>query len=771
MENSSIEPYSQTVVPAAQSSPLIKRSWGRIPLQTFLIIPFLLQTFGIVGLVGYLSFRNGQMAVNDLAEQLMDKTTEQVNQHLDQYLLTPRQIVDGGIDAIATGLIDLRDPDAAARYFWKQAQIHPNISYIGYYLRGYGGSGAGRWIEGRGLVIDIQSPETNNKDNVYDTDSQGNPTELIDSYDYDSEQDVWYAETVKAGKPNWSSIHTAEGFAGYVTASFNAPIYDNSNQLIGVLGADLLLADISQFLRNIKTSPSSRIFVIERDGMLVGSSGRDPTYRVVNGETQRISALNSPDPIIRETAQQIQTAAGSFAEIQSHQNYDFSSHGGLQFVQVTPWQDEFGLDWLVVVMVPESDFVAKIHANTRTTVLLSLTSLGIVTALGWLTSRRISQPILRLSQASEAIAAGELTQRVPEFRVQELATLATSFNHMAQQLQDAFASLEATNAELENRVEDRTQELSQTLEDLKQAQAQLIQIEKMSSLGQVVAGVAHEINNPISFIYGNVDYARDYMNEILKILQLYQQYYPEPNPEIVEQIANSDLEFIQDDLPKLLNSMKDGATRIQEIVRSLRSFSRLDESELKQVCLQEGLDSTLLILNHRLKVSNHCPEIQVIKNYADLPKIECFAGQINQVFFNILTNAIDILETKYSASSIQSPTQSSVNNSQHSSSKNSSSEVSSSEGLTAPQPTIWITTEKLDSGLASIHIGDNGGGIPATIQDKIFDPFFTTKPIGQGTGLGLSTSYQIIVEKHQGQIYCNSVPGQGTEFIIDIPLT
>ncbi|NJO71922.1 MAG: HAMP domain-containing protein, partial [Oscillatoriales cyanobacterium RM1_1_9] len=458
------------------------------------------------------------------------------------------------------------------------------------------------------MVIDIQSPETNNKDNVYDTDSQGNPTELIDSYDYDSEQDVWYAETVKAGKPNWSSIHTAEGFAGYVTASFNAPIYDNSNQLIGVLGADLLLADISQFLRNIKTSPSSRIFVIERDGMLVGSSGRDPTYRVVNGETQRISALNSPDPIIRETAQQIQTAAGSFAEIQSHQNYDFSSHGGLQFVQVTPWQDEFGLDWLVVVMVPESDFVAKIHANTRTTVLLSLTSLGIVTALGWLTSRRISQPILRLSQASEAIAAGELTQRVPEFRVQELATLATSFNHMAQQLQDAFASLEATNAELENRVEDRTQELSQTLEDLKQAQAQLIQIEKMSSLGQVVAGVAHEINNPISFIYGNVDYARDYMNEILKILQLYQQYYPEPNPEIVEQIANSDLEFIQDDLPKLLNSMKDGATRIQEIVRSLRSFSRLDESELKQVCLQEGLDSTLLILNHRLKVSNHCPE-------------------------------------------------------------------------------------------------------------------------------------------------------------------
>ena len=282
----------------------------------------------------------------------------------------------------------------------------------------------------------------------------------------------------------------------------------------------------------------------------------------------------------------------------------------------------------------------------------------------------------------------------------------------------------------------RTLQLTQTLTTLKLAQSQLIQSEKMSSLGQLVAGVAHEINNPVNFIHGNVNYVRTYAQDLLQILNLYQKHYPNPNIEIQDTIEAVDLDFIISDLTNVLRSMETGTERIQQIVRSLRIFSRMDEAEMKSVNIHEGLDSALMLLDSRLKSTN--PAIEVICNYDDIPDIECYAGQLNQVFMNILTNAIDSIETINL-----------TNNLDHGRS-------------------IQITTTLVNKIQVEIRIKDSGTGISDSEKQRLFDPFFTTKPIGKGTGMGLSICYQIVT-RHGGHLTCNSTLGEGAEFVIQIP--
>ncbi|WP_254174122.1 PAS domain-containing protein [Planktothrix pseudagardhii] len=303
----------------------------------------------------------------------------------------------------------------------------------------------------------------------------------------------------------------------------------------------------------------------------------------------------------------------------------------------------------------------------------------------------------------------------------------------------------------------QTLELETTLKKLQQTQAHLIQTEKMSSLGQLVAGVAHEINNPINFIYGNVDYATQYMEDLLSLIELYQQHHSEPVPAIQEVTETVDLDFLKRDLPKLLSSMKAGASRIQQIVLSLRNFSRLDESSVKKVNLHEGLENTLLILQNRLSEAGGKEMIQVIKNYGDLPLVECYAGQINQVFMNLLTNAIDAVHERRLERDEALFSQ-------------SSQEEIPCNSLNSWQPRITITTEILQNEQVIIRIIDNGMGMTEAVQNKLFDPFFTTKPVGKGTGLGLAISYQIVVERHHGQLKCSSQVREGSEFMIEIPI-
>ncbi|HEY9853234.1 MAG TPA: ATP-binding protein [Leptolyngbyaceae cyanobacterium] len=310
-----------------------------------------------------------------------------------------------------------------------------------------------------------------------------------------------------------------------------------------------------------------------------------------------------------------------------------------------------------------------------------------------------------------------------------------------ERLQKVNAALELKSRELQHKAE----ELEETLQELQQTQTQLVHSEKMSSLGQLVAGIAHEINNPVNFIHGNISHAARDFQDMLHLLHLYQRHYPDPVPEIRSAIEEVDLDFVSVDLPKLISSIKIGADRIRDIVYSLRNFSRLDEAERKPVDIHEGIDNTLLILNHRLRTQPNRPEIRLIKEYGNLPFVECYAGQLNQVFMNLIANAIDALEEEHQR--------------EKSTTKNED------------YPTIRIRTELVDNCHVSVRIRDNGSGIPESVLPRIFDPFFTTKPVGKGTGLGLSISHRIIIEQHKGKLNCISAPGEGTEFAIVLPHT
>jgi PAS domain S-box-containing protein len=301
---------------------------------------------------------------------------------------------------------------------------------------------------------------------------------------------------------------------------------------------------------------------------------------------------------------------------------------------------------------------------------------------------------------------------------------------------------EAALRQSEAQLREKADQLEQALLELQETQIQLIQTEKMSSLGQLVAGIAHEINNPVSFIYGNIPHATQYTQDLLHLVELYRRHYPNPVPEIQAEAEAIDLDFLSEDLPKLMDSMQIGAERIRQIVLSLRNFSRRDQAASERVDLHQGIDNTLLLLQHRLKAKAGHPEIQVIKEYGDLPLVECYAGQVNQVFMNILSNAIDALEEARSTT----------------------------QELRSRSSMLRIRTELQDGNTVVIRMADNGPGIPPHVQQQIFDPFFTTKSVGQGTGLGLSISYQIVVEKHGGQLKCFSTPGEGTEFWIELPV-
>lgn len=437
---------------SVETSKSTRLSRRKVSFRTLLIVPFVSQLFVVVGLVGWLSYENSRKTVNDLADKLQDELGGRISHQLDHYLAAPIQVNEINQSVIQLGVLNVENFDTLRRYFWKQMKVYPNLSYINFGSRENQFLGVGREDEGT-LYLELMKATDQGRYQRYSLDQQGNPKSVIGSEDYAYQEDEWYSNAVKAGQPIWSPIYPWSDRPEIISISSSYPIYNNQNQLIGVLGIDLILSQISNFLKTLKTSPSLKIFIIERDGFIVASSSSEKPYLEVEGKAQRLRAFQSRDPLIKATTQHLVKKFRSLNQIQTAQHLQFKLNHETIFARVIPWQDKLGLNWLIVLAIPESDFMAEINANNQRTILLCIAALAIATGVGITIARLITRPILNVNRASQKMAEGQLNQQVKAPKIIELEELATSFNRMAGQLKESFETLE-------EKVQDRTAKLA-----------------------------------------------------------------------------------------------------------------------------------------------------------------------------------------------------------------------------------------------------------------------------------------------------------------------
>ncbi|MCC3453860.1 ATP-binding protein [Microcoleus sp. PH2017_08_TRC_O_A] len=418
-------------------------------LRTVLIVPFVLQLFAAVGLVGYLSFKNGQKAVNEIADRLMTEVGSRVQQNLGAYLTVPHQVNQINAVAIELGTLNLEDVPVLQRHFWRQLQIFDTLTFTGLGLEQRDNLGAER-LDNGSLTWRVSTAASNYDFRTYATNESGEIGAVLNNkINFDPRTRPWYKAAVAAGKPTWSQIYpNTAGITAYLGASM--PFYDKQGKLQGVLLTNINLSTIGKFLQSLKIGETGQVFIVERSGMLVATSTGERPFHTINKEygAERVKAIDSKNTFTQTTAKYLRANFNEFQSLKTAQSLEFDVEGKKQFLQVLPWQDDKGLDWLIVVVVPEADFMAQINANNTATILLCAAAFVVAIIVGVVTARWVTKPILSLNEAAKNIAKGEWGKSVTLNRSDEVGELANSFNSMAAQLQVSFTEMQALNAEL-----------------------------------------------------------------------------------------------------------------------------------------------------------------------------------------------------------------------------------------------------------------------------------------------------------------------------------